>query len=601
MTAPPAGSVDSAPLTRAQRRCVALLVALGGALCLLGALERRMLSEHECLVAETAAEMRASGDWTVPRFATTPRIRKTPLGYWAVALSSMLTGRVDELTARLPSALAGLGTLVCIFWTARRLFGRRVGVVTLWVALSAVAVRLYAPMAVVEMQLTFWCAACYACFVEAEQRRGTPAGRAWAYAFYALFGAALMAKFPMGGVVVGAPIGVYALLMLARRRWTFADLHRLRIWDGALLTLLICVPWPVCVARVVPHMLWQWKTEILDRFSGELRGTGRSAAGPIFYAGVLLALALPWSLSVPAALALPFRRANAERRDGLLLVWCWLVVSVGVLAAAAVQRAHYAVPSMPALLILLGVAVDDLFLGPSLSPRRTAAGSVAAGAIGAALLAAAAILADRAQLAPRGWILSGALGAAGAVALAAIAFWRGRRALSLATLGALSLAGLTLVRPLLPPRGDERPALRAFAKRVESLVPRDEALCWFGRPVAPAVFYGGGRLVAPRIDEPASLLKQTGGDMPGPSEWQLLAATALTERLAQPRPVWVVLRREQLLLLRGALHVPGSVALAMEPAGVESPLVLITNVAAGEPIERFDRDGPREPRGSAPR
>src|SRR5437899_3698819 len=130
------------------------------------------MNEHEYYVAQTALEMISTGDWVVPHFSTMPRLRKTPLGYWIVAAAAQLTGRpVDEWTARLPSALAALGTVVCIWRLARNLYGPRAAAVGTWLAACSVAVLFYSHQAVVDMQLTFWCTLCYVLFFQWLGRR----------------------------------------------------------------------------------------------------------------------------------------------------------------------------------------------------------------------------------------------------------------------------------------------------------------------------------------------------------------------------------------------------------------------------------------------
>src|SRR5262245_63987675 len=85
------------------------------------------LDSHEVLVAQTAREMLAHGDWIYPTFAGEPRLEKPPLAYWCAAACYAIFGHADETTARLPAALAAVvGTaLVAIF--ARRAFGKGMG------------------------------------------------------------------------------------------------------------------------------------------------------------------------------------------------------------------------------------------------------------------------------------------------------------------------------------------------------------------------------------------------------------------------------------------------------------------------------------------
>lgn len=58
---------------------------------------------REALVAQA---MIAEGNWTLPTTNGTDIAYKPPLFHWTAAAVSVLTGEVDEYTARVPSALA---------------------------------------------------------------------------------------------------------------------------------------------------------------------------------------------------------------------------------------------------------------------------------------------------------------------------------------------------------------------------------------------------------------------------------------------------------------------------------------------------------------
>ena len=64
--------------------------------------------------ARIAQEMLDTGNWIVPQLEGRPTLTKPPFYYWAVMLCSP-TGVVTEASARLPSALAGIGTVVFTF------------------------------------------------------------------------------------------------------------------------------------------------------------------------------------------------------------------------------------------------------------------------------------------------------------------------------------------------------------------------------------------------------------------------------------------------------------------------------------------------------
>ena len=77
----------------------------------------------EPFFGEGAREMVADGQWLVTHVNGVVNSHKPPLFFWLIALFSLPLGAVTEFTARLPSVLAGLGTLVLIMRLGRRWFG----------------------------------------------------------------------------------------------------------------------------------------------------------------------------------------------------------------------------------------------------------------------------------------------------------------------------------------------------------------------------------------------------------------------------------------------------------------------------------------------
>ena len=92
-----------------------LIVAVWAGIYLpgLGSLEIRGEEGRRILPAVSMLE---TGNWLVPRIDDVPYLRKPPMVNWLVATSFILSGRRNEWTARLPSALAilalGLGVLI---------------------------------------------------------------------------------------------------------------------------------------------------------------------------------------------------------------------------------------------------------------------------------------------------------------------------------------------------------------------------------------------------------------------------------------------------------------------------------------------------------
>src|SRR5262245_29574396 len=103
-----------------------LLILVGALLCLpnLGAASLWDIDEGNNAVC--AFEMYESGDFVMPTFNYQPRDDKPPLLYWMQAAGYHLIG-VNETSARLPSALATLVSLLAVYELGRCMFGPPVG------------------------------------------------------------------------------------------------------------------------------------------------------------------------------------------------------------------------------------------------------------------------------------------------------------------------------------------------------------------------------------------------------------------------------------------------------------------------------------------
>src|SRR5262245_56403162 len=75
-----------------------------------------------------AREMRASGHWLEPTLEGEFYGDKPLLSYWTIVVASWVTGGVNEAAGRLPSAIAGLATVLLTGWLAARLRGRGIAV-----------------------------------------------------------------------------------------------------------------------------------------------------------------------------------------------------------------------------------------------------------------------------------------------------------------------------------------------------------------------------------------------------------------------------------------------------------------------------------------
>ena len=86
--------------------------------------------------AEVTREMFLNRDFFHPTINGEPYFDKPLFTYWAIAIVTALTGRLDEWAVRLPSAIAGLLTLWATVSIGRRLWTEKVGWTAGWILLT---------------------------------------------------------------------------------------------------------------------------------------------------------------------------------------------------------------------------------------------------------------------------------------------------------------------------------------------------------------------------------------------------------------------------------------------------------------------------------
>ncbi len=573
----PAPSPDAAaPRSSAPKKSL-LSFCLLAALAALTLASGPPLGEHETIVAQIARQTLQSGSWLVPQWMDSPFLIKPPLAPWVVAaLSRVLPGYgpdglpVTDFSARLPSALAMLLTVFVIHRLARSMFGRGEARIAAFVCATALGTWLYAVNATAEALLTLFCTWSFAEFWWSQRANAPAQRRAHLVRFYLALGLAMLAKGPMPLAVVVLPLVAWwwgdrptralaagglssaprAARLAARQAWsrTRTALRTLGLWWGVPLFLLLFVPWMVAVARKHPYAWQLWNYEYLQRLAGVYPGDDRE---PIYYyLPILLGLLLPWSLSLPEALAAPFLAAYRRQRRPLTFAWFWTTVTFLATSAMMFKKPYYILPALPGCALLLTPVLSRLFFREPAAPRRAAA------AVGAILLGLSATMAGlwlfaRAKY-PDAWsvpmanmaIPACAVLVLAGVALAGALYVRSRTTASFSTVGLVAAVAFTVGWRVFGPTLDNAQDPRAVATGLDRFnVPRQTPLYWItNRPDARLEFYDG-RPVR-QVTDIFRLVAEGGGRMTG-DDMKLLVARRACDFLARPEEVYMVFNREQ--------------------------------------------------------
>jgi len=346
-------------------------------LCVINAcwmLSDRALGSHECFVSVAAREMLASGDWVVPTLNGQPRLNKTPLSYWLVASFAKITGRVDEFTARFPSAVFAVLTAISILYFVNQWLSFRIAVLCTGVWTTSLAFIRNSHMARPDMVLTFFITLCFLSFFSAvnpvkslhqrltippyprtfngvnssERRRQV----AYSLIFWVSFGLANLAKGPAPLPLVLIPLFFFIIIS---RKWSV--LPKLMPIIGSVIFLVIVLPWPLIIANKLNWDLILWKHEFVDR----LFGTYARGRYPFYhYFLMMFKYVTPWVIFLPMALAAPFYKVWKKKQPVMKFLWIWFALDFIFLTVNLCKRQHYILPLIPAMAILIGILLEDM-------------------------------------------------------------------------------------------------------------------------------------------------------------------------------------------------------------------------------------------------
>ncbi len=306
-------------------------------------------------------EMRENGDWMTMHIRGEFYFRKPPLSFWIRAATQTVFGE-NEFTDRLPSALAGLGTVMLVaawawVWTRKPLAVFASGsILALAPSTFMHTFRTGETDGVLLFLLTL------AAFLLWRSLK-----KPWLLvAASGAIGLAFMTKSVASGVV---PIG-FLLALAIHRRWPYRWKH---VLTAAGLFLAVVVPWHAYEFTKHGKLFWDEYVgfHILQRVETRLHITPQQH-GPFWYLKGVGQAMFPWAwLVVPAAAyavtKIKRRPApyGAGRRDETTFpetfLLTWGVGTVVLFSLAATKLPWYVAPAFPAFALLVGRFVTTPF------------------------------------------------------------------------------------------------------------------------------------------------------------------------------------------------------------------------------------------------
>ncbi len=515
-------------------------------------LGERALTGSENRWAEIARNMIETGDAFHPIINGIIYFDKPLASYWLVVGMQWVTGSVDELTARLPSVLAGVLLLWCVYHLTTQLWNRRAGWLALWLTVTCYGFLFWAHTAAADLVNAAFTLLAVTCFF---QRRNKPD-----LLSYTLFHVICAVGSQMKGLTAWVvPCLIIAPYVLRDRRW------RAHLNINHLLGLLIglavyTAPYTIAASTPLPpntilpqHGLGGFELVIRENIVRFLQPFDHK--DPIYsYIYQVPRILFPWSLLFMVgfySFARRYRALNSADRwllESIILVFIFFTLSGS-------RRWYYILPIMPLCLMQLAVYLT----GNEAQNQRLR--SVATVATTGLLMLFALALAGLPAIAwfkeialPGGIAVAAALALFGSIGLWGLQRWQREKLDALtgqhnlpsaqlltATLSMVLLFGIVL--PALDSFRQEKPFALALAKQVKE---RDKVV-FFKHANETVVFYLHHPEPIPVVDTPDEL---AAGPPPGeniviiaarrdfPALWKQFPSSRNAKILAayQPRP-----------------------------------------------------------------
>ena len=270
-----------------------------------------------------------------------PRFDKPILIYWFQALSTWLFG-TDEMFYRLPSAIAAMVWVICVYRFARERSNSKQAIATMVFIASAAGVIVIGRAATADALLNLWIALAgmdgYRAAVEKDRKA--------LWRSYIWIGLGLLTKGPVAAVVPFMALTLYALVQFSYKSWSRVALFP----AGWCVAGIIALPW------YIAEYLAQGQAFIDGFFFqhnlGRFTETMESHGGTVFYyvPGILM-IGLPFSAWIVRSLA----SVREIRKDALVTwCWCWFVFVFLFFSFSSTQLPHYVLYGSTPLFLLMG-------------------------------------------------------------------------------------------------------------------------------------------------------------------------------------------------------------------------------------------------------
>ena len=350
--------------TRTIAACIILFTAF---LFLFNTGKRDLWAPDEPRYAQVSKEMRDSGNFIVPHLNSEPYPDKPPLLFWLINLFSIPFGKITAVSSRLPSAFAGIGCCLAIFYLGKSLYhNTRIALLaSLFLATSSKFLWM-AHRVAFDVLLTFFVTMAILCFYKGYAARhnhspitppippsfqGKDEGkvkkqeRRYYILFYIFMALGVLTKGPVVFIIPFCIVLTYLILKKDIR-----VLKETRPWIGGAIFLFIVFTW-VYLASIYGGK--EYTYQILFK-----QNVGRFASSfahkrPFYYYFINFPVNfIPWSLFIPGIAIYLFSKEGRAKIQNILMPVIWFAVVFIFFSIVSGKRDIYVLPLYPAAALI---------------------------------------------------------------------------------------------------------------------------------------------------------------------------------------------------------------------------------------------------------
>jgi len=310
---------------------------------------RDVWGPDEARYAQIAREMVQSGQWILPHLNYEVYADKPPLLFWLIALSATLLGGFSTFAVVLPSALAGTGTVVLVYYLARDMFGNRRTAFLAGIILATTGEFLHlSRFGRIDMVLCFFETLSAFCFWRWYREEK----RVFLLPFYIGMAFAVLAKGPVG--LLPLPVAILFLVTSGQ----YSRVRRIGLLPGLIGIAALVACWLAPAAVLGGQTYWK---EILGlQIFGRIHGSWSHRKPFYFYLQNFGADSLPWFVLLPGAVTKYFRDASERSTAQTRFVVTWFLTIFIFFTVMSGKRNVYILPLYPAYALFAAKYLCDL-------------------------------------------------------------------------------------------------------------------------------------------------------------------------------------------------------------------------------------------------